>query len=173
MRLKWLTSAARLGLGVLLAGAWIVPASADTTVTKSVSGSVSSVCSITQGSVTLSASKGAGNNAPVVQTFSPNTVSITCNKANGTLSVSSTRLSKTAGPGGADSTVNYILTAAGWKNNGIDQNITYDTTNLPAASQGTNARVGTFPVTFSTNLTTLANNSAYSATITLGISANP
>ena len=150
-------------LGALvLAGACFSPASAGPS-SYQVQGSVASACSLSATQITFTVSRNGGNITP---TFSPASVTASCNKSGGgVLSISSSRLSPTK---------DYTLSIAGWGTPAM----TY-ATGSPAAPPTTRSSAIFGNITIipscsngcSTN--NLSNNSTYTATVTLSLSANP
>jgi hypothetical protein len=141
---------------------------APVTRTYSYLGTVANACSLSAPSVTVNASR---SGSQMNFSTSPASVTAGCNAAaGGTLSVSSTRLSDVAVPA---NTKNYTLSVAGWN----ASSFTYNTTTLPAATTQSKTGAGnstlTFTCTSGCTQGNLSNNTAYVATVTLGLAPNP
>jgi hypothetical protein len=153
----------------LLAGVGSSPASAGATKSVSVAGSVDHACSLSATSVGLQVTRTGGT---ITTSFSPTTVSASCNSsAGGTLGVSSTRLQLSTFP---NTKVDYTLSVSGWGTPAI----TYATSATPPPpATRSNAAAGNVSLSFSCSVgctsSNIGNNSTYNATIALSMSANP
>ena len=153
---------------LVMAGAWLSPASAATPKTVQVSAQVASACSISaaQPSVSVSRSPSTG----ILFTPPSPAVTVSCNKANGTLSVRSSQLSLTSNP---TTKRDYTLRVQGWS---VDIDYSTSSTNPPAQT-ASGGPAGTVSLTFGCqvgcNTSNINNNSTYTALLTLGISASP
>ena len=165
-RRSWL----HVGLILPVACVAVIPSIARAGTTYNYNANVASACTLSAGSVSVSVARGSGSTV----TFNPSPTSVTasCNSASGgTLSVSSTRLQR---PG---DTVDYTLVVSGWGVSG-NNTVSYATAAAaPPASTKTNASVGVATLAFSCSngceQNNIKNGNAYTAIITLGLSANP
>jgi len=156
-----------LALGLLLTVSCAVAFSpAQAAPNFAVSGNVVKGCSLTAANATLTVARSGS----ISVTAAPSSITASCNAATGgTLSVSSTRLQKSGSP---TTFSDYTLSVAGW-----GSAITYTTAAAPPAATTRSSATQTATLSFSctsgcTN-TQIANNTTWTATITLGLTPNP
>jgi hypothetical protein len=170
MRLSMMKRLLHVLSAIVLAGATSTTASADT---RPVTGTVAKACGLSATQVQVSVTRTPQNG--IVATISPSTVTAFCNDgAGGTLSLSSTKMRLSTNQ---NTTTDYTVFLSGWGSGSMS----YLTSNSSATTRSVSGTTTSSNLTISCGTSTpnclvssqINNNQTFTATVSIGLSANP